>query len=50
VPVILGEDSEVEGSRRNSLWFASGFLDFAWNNSSNASQICQFFLTFNTQT
>jgi len=29
---------------------AAGFLDFARNDSSNASQICQKSLTFNTQT
>jgi hypothetical protein len=59
------EPSEVEGSRNRHLRFATDLkawprpesfsglrcsLDFARIDRSNAWQICQFFLTFNTQT
>src|SRR5262249_26520343 len=44
------EPNRAEISRNRHVRFATGFLDFARNGRSNASQICEFFLTFNTQT
>jgi hypothetical protein len=43
------EPSGVERSRNRHLRCATGFVDSTRIDWSNASQICQFFLTFNTQ-